>query len=97
VENEQAIGEIGCVVTGCGSVWTVEDRRESDCMLQRIWACCPKAYVCCIIHWLCSHVAYSEPGRVHTRAALMTGHVPVDILISVEDCFLISIGAEGVS
>jgi hypothetical protein len=32
---------------------------------------------------------------VHTRAALLTGHVPVDILIYVEDCCLISVGAEG--
>ena len=34
---------------------------------------------------------------MHTRAALLTGHVPVDILISVEDFFLISVGVEGVS
>jgi hypothetical protein len=32
----QAIGELGCVVIGCGSVWIVEYRRESDCRLQRI-------------------------------------------------------------
>jgi hypothetical protein len=43
------------------------------------------------------HTGCSEPGRVHTRAALLTGHVPVDRLISVEDCCLISVGAEGVS
>jgi hypothetical protein len=30
-------------------------------------------------------------------AALLTGRVPVDRLISVEDCCLISVGAEGVS
>jgi hypothetical protein len=30
------------------------------------------------------------------RAALATGHVPVDKLIFVEDCCLISVGAEGV-
>jgi hypothetical protein len=36
-------------------------------------------------------------GRIHTRAALPTGHVPIDKLISVEDCCLISVGAEGVS
>jgi hypothetical protein len=34
---------------------------------------------------------------VHTLSALLTGHIPVDILIFVEDCFLISVGAEGVS
>jgi hypothetical protein len=31
------------------------------------------------------------------RVALPTGRVPVDRLISVEDCCLISVGAEGVS
>jgi hypothetical protein len=36
-------------------------------------------------------------GRVHMRAALLTGHVPVDRLISVEDRCLISVGAENVS
>jgi hypothetical protein len=36
VEHEKDIGEIGYVVTSCGLVWTVEDRRESDCRLQRI-------------------------------------------------------------
>jgi hypothetical protein len=45
----------------------------------------------------------SEPGHMHTQAAhahgaaLLTGHVPVDRLISVEDCCLISVGVEGVS
>ena len=39
----------------------------------------------------------SEPGRVHMRAALLTGRVPVDRLTYVEDCCLISVGAEGVS
>jgi hypothetical protein len=34
---------------------------------------------------------------VHTQAALLTGRVPVDRLISIEDCCLISVGAEGVS
>jgi hypothetical protein len=34
---------------------------------------------------------------MHTRAALLTGRVPVDRLISVEDCCLISVGAENVS
>jgi hypothetical protein len=97
VEHEQDIGELGCVVTSCGSVWIVEDRRESDCRLQRIWACFSEAYVCCIIHWLHSHAGYSEPGCVHTQAALLTGHVPVDRLISIEDCCLISVGVEGVS
>jgi hypothetical protein len=36
-------------------------------------------------------------GHMHTRAALLKGHVPVDRLISVEDCCLILVGAEGVS
>ena len=104
VEHEQAIGELRCIVNGCGSVWTVEDRRESDCRLQRIWACvakknpsCSEAYTCYIIQWLHSHMGYSEPGPVHTRPALLTGHVPINRLISVEDCCLISVGAEGVS
>jgi hypothetical protein len=39
---------------------------------------------------------YSEPGCMHTQAALLTGRVPVDRLISVEDCCLISVGAENV-
>jgi hypothetical protein len=34
---------------------------------------------------------------MHTLAALLTGCVHVDKLISVEDCCLISVGAEGVS
>jgi hypothetical protein len=34
---------------------------------------------------------------MHTLAALLTGHVPIDRLISVEDCCLISVGVEGVS
>jgi hypothetical protein len=31
------------------------------------------------------------------RVALLTGHIPVDILIYVEDCCLISVGVESVS
>ena len=96
MEDEKAIGELGCIVTGCGSVWTMEDRRESDCRLQRILACFSEAYTRCIIHWPRSHTDYSEPGHVHTRAALLTGHVPIDKLIYVEDFFLISVGAENV-
>ena len=53
--------------------------------------------VCCIIQWPRSHAGCSEPERVHTRAALLTGRVPVDRLIYVEDCCLISVGDEGVS
>jgi hypothetical protein len=33
---EKDIGELGCVVTDCGLDWTVEDRRECVCRLQRI-------------------------------------------------------------
>jgi hypothetical protein len=69
VEHEQAIGELLCVVTGCESVWIVEDRRESDCRLQRILACEERknpsfleAYACCIIQWLRSHAGCSDPG-----------------------------------
>jgi hypothetical protein len=36
-------------------------------------------------------------GRIHTHDALPTGRVPIDKLISVEDCFIISVGVEGVS
>jgi hypothetical protein len=82
----------------------MEDIRESDCRLQRILACeakqnpsCSEAYACYIIHWSHSHVGYSQPGHVHTWAALLTGHVPVDRLISVEDFCLIVVGAESVS
>jgi hypothetical protein len=42
-------------------------------------------------------VGCSEPGSIHTLATLLTGRVPVDRLIFVEDCCLISVGAEGVS
>jgi hypothetical protein len=38
----------------------------------------------------------SEAGRMHTPAALLTGRVPVDRLIYVEDCCLISVDTEGV-
>jgi hypothetical protein len=31
------------------------------------------------------------------QAALLIGHVPIDIFLFVEDCCLISVGAEGVS
>jgi hypothetical protein len=34
--------------------------------------------------------------RVHTCAALPTGRIPVDRLIFVEDCCLVSVGVEGV-
>jgi hypothetical protein len=33
---------------------------------------------------------------VHTQAALLTGRVPIDRLICVEDCCLISVGDENV-
>jgi hypothetical protein len=56
-----------------------------------------RADACCIIHWSHSHAGCSEPERIHTWAALLTGRVPVDRLISVEDCCLISVDAEGVS
>jgi hypothetical protein len=36
-------------------------------------------------------------GCVHTHVALSTGRVPIDRLISVEDCCLVLVGAEGVS
>jgi hypothetical protein len=36
-------------------------------------------------------------GHIHTCVALPTGHVPIDRLISIEDCCLISVGVEGVS
>jgi hypothetical protein len=36
-------------------------------------------------------------GHIHTHVALPTGHIPVDRLIYVEDCCLISVGAECVS
>jgi hypothetical protein len=36
-------------------------------------------------------------GHIHTQAALLTDRVPIDRLISVEDCCLISVGAENVS
>jgi hypothetical protein len=39
----------------------------------------------------------SEPGHVHTWAALLTGRVPIDRLISIEDFCLILVGAENVS
>jgi hypothetical protein len=104
VEHEQAIGEIGCVVTGYGSGWIVEERRESDCILQKISACeenqnpsCSEEYACCIIHWPCSHAGCSEPAHVHTRDTLLTGRVPIDRLIYVEDFCLISVGVENVS
>ena len=80
-----------------GQFWIVEDRRESDCRLQRIWACCSEAYACFIRHWSHSHARCSVPGSIHMQAALLTGRVPVGRLISVEDCCLISVGAEGVS
>ena len=35
-------------------------------------------------------------GRVHACDALLTGRILVDRLISIEDCCLISFGAEGV-
>ena len=34
---------------------------------------------------------------MHTWDALLIGRVPIDILISIEDCCLISFGAKGVS
>jgi hypothetical protein len=49
------------------------------------------------MHWSRAYAGCSEPGRVHTLAALLTGRVPIDRLISVEDCFLILVGVEGVS
>jgi hypothetical protein len=58
---------------------------------------CLEAHACCIIHWPRLHAGCSEPGHVHTQATLLTGRVPVDKLIFVEDCCLISVGAEGVS
>jgi hypothetical protein len=45
----------------------------------------------------CVHTGCSEPGHMHTWAALLIGRVPIDRLISVEDCYLISVGAENVS
>jgi hypothetical protein len=42
-------------------------------------------------------VGCSEPGHVHTRVALLIGRIPIDRLISVEDCCLISVDVEGVS
>jgi hypothetical protein len=50
-----------------------------------------------MIHWPHSHAGCSELERVHTQAALMTGRIPVDRLIYVDDCCLISVGAENVS
>jgi len=104
VEHEKDIGELGDVVTARWSVWKVEDIRESDCSLKRIWSCeakqnpsCSEAYACCIIHWSCAHAGCSEPGHVHTLATLMTGRIPIDRLIFVEDCFFMLVGAEGVS
>ena len=29
-EHEQVVGELGCVVIGYGSDWTVKDNREFD-------------------------------------------------------------------
>jgi hypothetical protein len=71
---------------------------------EEFWACEEKknpsfleADACCIIHWLRSYAGCSEPEHVHTWAALLIGHVPIDRLIYVEDCCLISVDAEGVS
>jgi hypothetical protein len=36
-------------------------------------------------------------GCIHTHVALPIGRVPIDKLVYVEDCFLISIGVECVS
>jgi hypothetical protein len=71
--------------------------RGSEHVKERKTLVSQKVYTCCIIHWPRAHAGCSEPGHVHTRVALLTGHVPVDRLISVEDCCLISVGVEGVS
>jgi hypothetical protein len=36
-------------------------------------------------------------GHIHMHVSLPIGHVLVERLISIEDCFLISVGTEGVS
>jgi hypothetical protein len=33
-------------------------------------------------------------GCVHTHVALLTGHVPVDRLVSIEDWILVSVGVD---
>jgi hypothetical protein len=82
--------------------WKTEEKviagcRGSEHVKQRKTLVAQEAYACYIIHWSRSHMGCSEPGSVHMRAALLTGHVPIDRLISVEDCCLISVGAENVS
>jgi hypothetical protein len=82
--------------------WKTEEKviagcRGSEHLKQRKTLCAREAYTCYIIHWSRSHAGCTEPGHVHTRAALLTGCIPVDRLISVEDCCLISVGAENVS
>jgi hypothetical protein len=44
-----------------------------------------------------AYAGYSELGHMHTLVSLLTGRIPVDRLIFVEDCCLISVGVEGVS
>ena len=76
------------MIAGCIGYEHVKKRKTLSCL---------EAQACCIIHWPRLHAGYSEPGRVCTRAALLIGRVPVDRLIYVEACFLISVGAKGVS
>jgi hypothetical protein len=82
--------------------WKIEEKvivgcRGSEHVKKRKTLVSQEAYTCFIIHWPRSHTGCSEPGSVHMRAALLTGCVPIDRLISVEDCCLISVGAKNVS
>ena len=62
MEHEQAIGELGCVVTSCGLVWTVEDEekviagcRGSEHVAQK--------HTCVALY----------TGRIHTQAVVSQG------------------------
>ena len=62
----------------------IQRQKRMIYLLQRIWVhlegqtlIAQKVYIGCCIHWPRAYTGCSELGRIHMRAALLTGHVPV--------------------
>jgi hypothetical protein len=88
-------------VIGYGTYWIVKGRSGCDRGCRRYefsWRektlVLKKAHKgCCEPN--CVHTRAAQwVGCVHTCVALLTGRVPIDILVSVEDCIIFSVGAE---
>jgi hypothetical protein len=82
--------------------WKTEENvfagcRGSEHVMKRINPSCSEVYTSCSIDWQHTYAGCTT-GRAHTYACCTTDRSRTcDRLISVEDCCLISVGAEDVS